>query len=413
MLGGMALQAEGAAVLVAMVATVVICSIFYVLQRRGISEIKKNLQPLRGIDPKIQYDVSRIDERLRTTCADLTELENAIRPLRGIDPKIQYDVSRIGEQLKTTCSDLTELKTELPHASEMSMMQQSMQSLSTGFSDLESRTESKMNSFTHEATEGLHRTRDEMVGQANKEIIERAAKMLGESVPRQEFESLRDKVVQLAGTYDMAERINMLASLFDSRQLKTLNWQCKLIKLLKGGLAPDAEEDLIVSEGIPTSACNKFLNKLVSEGIAERREVAAFYMSVDHEWLYSYVDNPDRLQKQLDGAVKKEKDYQEYIGANLDLVEEGLLLQSSEYRLPTGSIDFLCRDSSGRAVGLELKYPAAALRDKRQISGYRDDYKKVTGMEGARFFLVSPQIPDKLKKMLEEDKLEYREVPFG
>ena len=52
-----------------------------------------------------------------------------------------------------------------------------------------------------------------------------------------------------------------------STTIRVLNWQCKLIRLLRGGLAPDAEQDLIASEGIPESAFRKFLQRLVDHGV--------------------------------------------------------------------------------------------------------------------------------------------------
>ena len=61
---------------------------------------------------------------------------------------------------------------------------------------------------------------------------------------------------------------------------------------------------------------------------------------------------------------------------------------------------------------LELKYPAARTSAARQISGYRSEYER-GGRGGARFIVVSPKIPDKLKEMLDNDGIEHREIPFG
>ena len=375
----LALQAAaGAAVIVAVLAAVIISAIFYGMQRRSISEIKKSLQPLRTIDPKIQYDVSRIDA-----------------------------------QLRTTCEDLTNIRTSVPHTNEITTIQQNMQNLCADFSDLKSRMEDDMDRFKRGTTEDLDKTRREMTDMAAADFKERVERALEASVSREEFDLIKTKIEKLAGSDEAAERMEELTSLFDSKQIKTINWQCKLIKLLRGGLAPDAEEDRIMSEGIPMTGYKTFLKKLVSEKFVERKDVSAFYMYPDREWLYSYVDNPDWLQKNLEAVVKKEKEYQEYLRHNLSLVEEGLLLVSSEYQLDTGKIDFLCRDRSGRDVGLELKYPAATTNAKRQVSGYRDDYARKTGRGGARFILVSPRMPDKLKGLLREDGLEYREIPFS
>lgn len=94
------------------------------------------------------------------------------------------------------------------------------------------------------------------------------------------------------------------------------------------------------------------------------------------------------------------------------MIEEGLLLEQEQYELATGNIDFICRDSLGEAVGLELKYPAASTTVKRQIQGYKTDYEQKTGRTDSRFILVSPKIPENLKILLVQDNLEYREINF-
>lgn len=374
----LSLQAEAGAALAALMIAVIISFLFYGLQRRSISKIKEAVQPLRALDPKIQYDVSRIDEKLRSTC-----------------------------------DELTNIKIAAPHTTEVAAVQQNLQSLCADFDSLKSTLGDEMAGFKRERTVDMDKMRREMESEATKRVTEHAHEILAEnSVPREEFNRLRDRLDEIAGSDEVPERMSVLASLFDSKQIRTLNWQCRVIKLLKGGLAPSAEEDLLVSEGITMSSCKKFLKKLESTGIADHKTVSAFYISPDYEWLYSYVDKPDWLQERLNGLINKEKEYQEYLSGRLDLVESGLLLESSEYPLASGNIDFLCRDSSGRAVGLELKYPVASTAVKRQISGYRDDYAKKTGGERARFIVVAPKIPDKLKEMLREDGLEYREIQF-
>jgi len=80
--------------------------------------------------------------------------------------------------------------------------------------------------------------------------------------------------------------------------------------------------------------------------------------------------------------------------------------------LATGKIDFICRDSNGKAVGLELKYPAASTSAKRQISGYKKDYEEKTGRSDSRFILIAPKIPENLKQLLVDDGLEYKEIEF-
>jgi len=66
----------------------------------------------------------------------------------------------------------------------------------------------------------------------------------------------------------------------------------------------------------------------------------------------------------------------------------------------------------GKAVGLELKYPAAILSVKRQILGYKKDYEDKSGKTDSRFMVIAPKIPEKLKLLLVNDGIEYREIEF-
>ena len=379
MLENIFLQTEtGAAIIIAVLAAIIISAIFYGAQRRSISSIKQRLTVLAQIDPKIQFEVSDMQTRLQNVFTDLTTL-----------------------------------KTELPHTTEVAAVQENVKKLCTDFTELNTHLEEQMNKFRLVTTEGLNQTRDEMIKIATEKLIESANRHLEEhSVNREEFNNLKNRIEKVLGADEVADRMEILSSIFDSSQIKTLNWQCRLVKLLNGGLAPDAEEDLITSQGIPRTSCEKFLKKLTEFGISEQKQISAFYITPEYEWIYSYVDNPDWLQKRLENTIKKESEYQDYIKDHLNLVEEGLLLEKAEYELATGKIDFICRDSNGKAVGLELKYPAASTSAKRQISGYKKDYEEKTGRSDSRFILIAPKIPENLKQLLVDDGLEYKEIEF-
>jgi len=373
------LQAEvGSAIIIAVLAAIIISAIFYGIQRRSISSINEKISVFAQIDPKIQYDVSRMQTELQTVYADLTNM-----------------------------------KTNLPHTTEVASVQENVKILVNDFTDLRTNIEDQMNKFRLGTTEDLNKTREEMIKNATEKITEHATNHLKEhSVSREEFENLKNRIEKMLGADEVADRMETLSSIFDSSQIKTLNWQCRLIKLLNGGLAPDAEEDLITSQGIPRSSCEKFLKKLTRFGISDQKHILAYYLAPEFEWIYSYVENPDWLQKRLEITVKKENEYQQYIKNNLNLVEEGLLLEKAEYELATGKIDFICRDSKGKAVGLELKYPAAQTSVKRQISGYKKDYEQKTGRTDSRFIVIAPKVPEKLKQLLVTDGLEYKEIEF-
>jgi len=100
------LQVEsGGTILMAIIVAVVISAIFYGIQRRSISAITKKLQPLANLDPKIQYDVSRMDAELKTAYSDLTNLK--------INLPHTDEVRIVEENIKKLCGDFTDLKTNI------------------------------------------------------------------------------------------------------------------------------------------------------------------------------------------------------------------------------------------------------------------------------------------------------------
>ena len=327
---------------------------------------------------------------------------------------IMRDMSRIDGELRSTRERIDALSTSMPHTGEVEDVKKGMDRLCSDFGKLSEDLNGRMEAFRRATAEDIEQMRLDMEKAALEKIVAKASSLLDENgVPRGEFDALRERFDRLHGADESEERMAVLSRLFESGQIRVLNWQCKLIRLLRGGLAPDAEQDLIASEGIPESAYRKFLKQLVDSGIARAKSVRAYYLEDEYEWIYTYTDRPDWLHRRLQGAVKKESDYQRHIRTHAGLVEDGLIVEGEEYALDTGRLDLVCRDARGRAVGVELKYPAAAVRDKRQISIYRDDYKRRSGMPDSRFMLVAPRIPDELKMQLARDGIEYREVPMA
>lgn len=378
MLDSLALQVSlDTTVIAAIIVAFLISTIFFAIQRRTISSIKSTLSTIQ-IDPKIKYDVERIQ-------TDLTNVSN----------------------------NLVNLRTTIPHTNEINVMQENVSKLCNDFSTLQTNLEQQMSTFRYTTTEDLNNTKDQMIKNAAKEITEFADNHIKEtSVSREEFENLKQRLDKLSGGDESTERISMLSLLFDSSQIRVINWQCDLFKLLRGGLSPEAEEDHMVSKGIPMTNGIKFLKKLNEFGVVELKQVQAYYLDPEYEWIYSYIENPDWLQKRLEDKIKKERDYQSYIQNNLKLIEEGLLLEEAEYQLATGKIDFICRDKAGNAVGLELKYPGAATSVIGQLMRYKKDYEQKTGNFNTRFILVAPKIPDNLQKLLINDGWEFREIDF-
>ena len=282
--------------------------------------------------------------------------------------------------------------------------------------EMNQKFEGKLNAAMSTVTDESRQMVDKMVTDAGQSVREEAMTFLSKnSVKREEFERLAERVESELGADELAERFGILSKIFDSVQIKTLNWQCGLIRLLRGGLAPGAEEDTMVAAGIPKSAYGKFLKRLINAGVVSEKSIQAFYMEPEFEWIYGYVDNPDFLRSRLanqDRIKKLEKDYHEHIKKNPHLIENGLRVQQSQYKLATGPIDLLCRDSENRPVGVELKYPSATTAVVRQIGGYKTDFKRKIEAVNARFMVVSPSIPKKVESLLDDYGVECREVAF-
>lgn len=64
------------------------------------------------------------------------------------------------------------------------------------------------------------------------------------SISRDEFNRLKNRMERVIGAEIVGERLDKLHSVFETEELDELNWKCKTVNLLKGGLAPMAEEDL-------------------------------------------------------------------------------------------------------------------------------------------------------------------------
>lgn len=381
--------------IVAAVLAIVVSVVFYAAQRRGISALQKSVHELGVPNHKIQYDIENVLKdlhALRTTPERLDEYK---------------------ARLEKTCNDLNALQVNLPHANEVATIQQNMQRLCADFTEYKTNIEDQIQKFTKSTSDDFNAVRAQMLNDAKESITKITREQLfTNTISRDEFESFKAQIEKSLGADEVAERMTVLNAIFDSTQIKTLNWQCKLISLLRGGLAPDAEQDVMVSNGIPQSSFVKFLRKLEQNNIIEKKSISAYYMIPDSEWIYGYVENTDWLQRRLVSTVKKESNYQDYVKDNLKLIEEGLQLVTTEYELATGRIDIMCTDSDGRNVGVELKYPSASTYDFRQLSGYKNDYIDKTGKKDARFIIVAPTIPIELRELTESNGFEWREVAF-
>ena len=312
--------------------------------------------------------------------------------------------------LKWVMDQIADMKENTPGSTDIDEMQKRLEIL-RGFV-IRSADESNLSSL-----ERLEDITTELKKEAQEDIAQYAKQLISDStVTREEFTDMERKLDKFVVDDAKPKRIKFLAELFDSKKQSTINWKCSLIKLLRNGIAPDIDAVKFAQESIPSgSALQSFLKKLVGAGIAKKDQIDSFSVNDEFEWMYSYIEKPVFLLEEFekrDVLVKKEKEYQEWLKDNLEKVDPGLKKEGREIDMPTGTIDFLCRDVNAKPVGLELKYPAATTSNAKQLIGYADDFRKRADGENFRGIMVAPKIPDRLKDLLSQHDLESREIPF-
>lgn len=262
------------------------------------------------------------------------------------------------------------------------------------------------------SSEEIEQVRKDITSLAEQRSIEIATSYLkATTVTKDEFDKLKDIVVHLGGREEISERLEMLSRFF-STNLRVLTWQIRLFKLVEQGLAPEAEEDLLLSNGIPIGTGKSFLKELLKLNIVDRKRVDSYWLNPEYLWVIGYLVDPEGLKKQLENFAKKEAEYQKFIRKNLNQVEEGLIVISEQYKVPTGKIDIFARDSIGNDVLIELKHPSASSSAIGQLLKYREDYKKKSKNEQVRCILVAPRIPERLRSSLKQNQMEYKEIVF-
>lgn len=350
--------------------------IIYFVQKRNISKLKKKFE---GGDPELKLHVQKIDDDFTNIYKNLAEL-----PRNDTVENIQAKIEQIKTDIHINLAEKIRLQSI--------RLDQNEKEYAKKFEDAKKEFEK----------DGLAK------------VVSKASEIIGENaVTKVEYNLLKNRIESIIGSEIDNRKLSILRNVFsETAQLSVLNWQCRMIKLLKGGFAPEAESELLVQESIPQSKYKSFLKTLIENGLAEDKKIEAYFITAEGEWVFNYVNDPSILKGRIEAEIKKEKNYQSHIQENLDLIEPGLVFSESQYEVEGYLFDLLCRDKDGKALILELKYPKASRKAKWQIAEYRRKYSETRGVEDARFMLVSPLIEDSFKKDLEQDNIEYKEIPF-
>jgi len=271
----------------------------------------------------------------------------------------------------------------------------------------------RIESLKRLSSEEVQKIREDIVDLAQRRSIDAAINSVKEvAITREEFERLREAVVKLGGKEEELERMELLSSLLDTTDLRVLTWQCKLINLLEGGLAPEAEEDIMPASGVPLGTGKRFLKLLEESHVVASKRVQSYWLTPEYSWLTTYTKEPQWLRERLESLISKESEYQDFIRRNLERVEQGLVVVSEQFELPSGKVDIFERDTKGQDVCAELKFPIATSSVVGQLLKYREDQKARSGGIVPRCILVCPTIPDKLKGLFEKHSMEWREIPL-
>ena len=272
----------------------------------------------------------------------------------------------------------------------------------------------RIDSLKRLSSEEVQKIREDILQLAQQRSIDAAVNHIkGVTITRDEFERLREMVVKLGGKEEETERIDLLATVLDTTDIRVLIWQCKLINLVERGLAPEAEEDSMLASGVPLGAGKRFLKWLEELHIVTSRKVQSYWLTPECSWITTYTKEPQWLQQRIESLIEKETEYQKFIRENLDLVEKGLVVVSEQFELPSGKVDIFARDIKGQDVCIELKYPVATSSVVGQLLKYREDQKARTSGVVPRCILVCPTISEKLKNLLDKHAMECREVAIG
>lgn len=92
------------------------------------------------------------------------------------------------------------------------------------------------------------------------------------------------------------------------------------------------------------------------------------------------------------------------------IIEEGLRIAKREKPVKTGSIDLYGFDKNHVPVVIEVKRSVATISSVHQLRMYVNDIKKDRKEPKVRGILCASRVPDMVKKLLEEQGLEWREV---
>jgi RecB family endonuclease NucS len=89
-----------------------------------------------------------------------------------------------------------------------------------------------------------------------------------------------------------------------------------------------------------------------------------------------------------------------------DLIEEGLEVLEREHITDVGPVDFICKDTEGRIVLVEVKRVKAVAAAIEQVVRYREHVEKDATFAGARAIVLAPEFAPQARNLAERRNVE-------
>lgn len=108
--------------------------------------------------------------------------------------------------------------------------------------------------------------------------------------------------------------------------------------------------------------------------------------------------------------VGMESDVVNHIIKDPSCVENGLRIHEQEKQVNSGMIDLFAYDKTHTPVIIEVKRSLATISNVHQLRMYVNDMKHASDHAEVRGILCAPRVPDMIKNLLLDYKLEWKEV---
>ena len=100
--------------------------------------------------------------------------------------------------------------------------------------------------------------------EVQEKMVEHVKKLLEDNsvATRDEIDRIVERLDKVVVDDSNTKQFEIMGNLFDSTDVKVINWKCNLLKLLRNGVAPNIDEEKFVRNGIPLGSVSSFLKKI-------------------------------------------------------------------------------------------------------------------------------------------------------